>query len=92
MTAPPTSVKRKHIPERTCVVCRQKAAKRGLTRLVRTPSGLTIDPGGKMNGRGAYLCDRKDCWEHAVKTGILNRALKMTLTEDDRQRLIQAMP
>ena len=87
-----TPVKRKHVPVRTCVVCRQKDAKRTLTRLVRTIDGVQIDPTGKLNGRGAYVCDDPACWERIVKTSILNRALKMNITDQDRKRLQQAMP
>jgi len=86
-----TPVKRKHVPVRTCVVCRQKDAKRTLTRLVRTIDGVQIDPTGKLNGRGAYVCDDPACWERIVKTSILNRALKMNITDQDRKRLQQAM-
>jgi predicted RNA-binding protein YlxR (DUF448 family) len=53
--------RRRHIPRRTCVVCRATGDKRALTRLVRTPDdGVHVDPTGKRNGRGAYLCDRLD--------------------------------
>ena len=87
-----TPVRRKHVPVRTCVVCRQKDAKRTLTRLVRTIDGVQVDPTGKLNGRGAYVCDDPACWERIVKTSILNRALKMNITDQDRKRLQQAMP
>lgn len=80
----------KHIPVRTCVVCREKAGKRTLTRLVSTPDGVVVDPTGKMNGRGAYLCDQKQCWERAVNTDILAKALKTPLSADDRIRLKEA--
>jgi len=82
----------KHVPVRTCVVCREKANKRALIRVVRTELGIQVDPGGKLNGRGAYLCDRASCWERAVTTDILNKALRTSLTADDRQRLQQAIP
>ncbi len=85
-----STLTRKHIPERTCVVCRDKAGKRTLTRVVRTEQGLMIDPSGKMNGRGAYLCDRESCWETAVKTDLLAKALRMPLTDEDRERLRRA--
>lgn len=84
--------RRKHIPQRTCVICREKDAKRQLTRIVRTENGIVIDRSGKMNGRGAYLCDQASCWERAVNTDILGKALRMTLTAEDRQRLQQAIP
>lgn len=82
--------RQKHTPVRTCVVCRAKGDKRALTRLVRTEHGVFIDPTGKMNGRGAYLCDQESCWERALNGGVLNGALRTTLTEEDRNRLHQA--
>src|SRR5688572_21393040 len=43
----------KHVPQRTCVACREIDAKRGLIRLVRTPEGtVDVDPTGKRAGRG----------------------------------------
>jgi len=82
----------KHIPMRTCVVCREKGDKRTYTRLVRTADGILVDSSGKMDGRGAYLCSNKLCWERAVKTDILKKALHTTLNADDIERLIQAIP
>ena len=78
--------KQKHIPQRTCVGCHTVLAKRTLTRIVRRPDGIFIDPTGKMNGRGAYLHDLRSCWERGLKGGLAN-GLKTTLTPEDRQRL-----
>lgn len=80
----------KPVPVRMCVVCRDKAGKRTLTRIVRTDHGLQVDLGGKMNGRGAYLCERETCWDTAVKTDLLAKALRMPLSEEDRERLRRA--
>lgn len=77
----------KHVPLRTCVVCRDKAGKRSFTRLVRTEQGVLVDPSGKINGRGAYLCDRDECWTRAIQTDVLNRALRVVMTVEDRERL-----
>jgi len=84
--------RKKHIPQRTCVVCRTRDNKRQLVRLVRTEDGVQVDPSGKMNGRGAYLCDDPRCWDRAVSTLILNKALKTVLTDDDKSQLQQVMP
>ncbi len=85
-------VRRKHIPQRTCVVCRETNAKRTLTRIVRTTDdGIQTDPSGKKNGRGAYLCNQLSCWQNAVESNVLEKALRTTLTPDDRQRLREAM-
>ncbi|MFQ3535423.1 MAG: YlxR family protein [Aggregatilineales bacterium] len=79
---------RKHIPERTCVICRQTAPKRNLIRLVRTADqGVQVDPSGKRNGRGAYLCQRLACWQRAIQGEALAKALRTTLTQADRAQL-----
>ena len=82
----------KHIPMRTCVVCRQKAGKRALVRVVRTADGIQVDLTGKMNGRGAYICDRESCWERVVQSDVLAQALRTEMTHEDRERLQQAKP
>ena len=76
----------KHVPQRTCVGCRTVLGKRQLVRLVRTEQGVLIDPTGKRAGRGAYLHDRRSCW-NAGLGGSLARALKIDLTTADRERL-----
>ena len=84
----------KHIPHRTCVGCRSVLSKRSLVRLVRRPEGVLVDPTGKLAGRGAYLHNRRSCWEKGLN-GPLAHALKITLTTDDTQRLhqfIQTLP
>jgi predicted RNA-binding protein YlxR (DUF448 family) len=73
----------KHVPVRTCVVCRESGAKRELTRIVRTPEGVVLlDPTGRMNGRGAYLCDKAACWDRATASNVLARALNIELTPE----------
>jgi predicted RNA-binding protein YlxR (DUF448 family) len=81
------NAKPRHVPERTCIVCRQKAAKRQLTRFVRSPEGVFADPSGKRDGRGAYLCDNPNCRQRAATTDVLAKALNTVLTADDRQRI-----
>jgi uncharacterized protein len=76
----------KHVPLRTCVGCRTVIAKRQMIRLVRTPEGVLVDPTGKQAGRGAYLHDRRECWENALK-GSLAHALQTDLSAEDRIRL-----
>lgn len=66
--------------------CRETLAKRALIRVVRTPEGLRVDPTGKIPGRGAYLHDRRSCWERGSR-GALGHALKVELTEPDRETL-----
>jgi predicted RNA-binding protein YlxR (DUF448 family) len=88
MTHPP---RKKHVPQRTCVSCRRSDAKRGLIRVVRDGEGrVAIDPTGKRNGRGAYLCHDPLCWQTAVKRRALERALRLDqLHPDDRDTLLE---
>ncbi|MCL4368623.1 MAG: YlxR family protein [Actinobacteria bacterium] len=78
---------RKHIPQRTCVGCRQVLSKRALVRLVRSPDGIRLDPTGKAPGRGAYLHDQRSCWEAGLR-GPLAQALRTELSLDDRRLLL----
>lgn len=82
----------KHSPQRMCAVCRTTASKRALTRLVRTENGVQIDPTGKQAGRGAYLCTNPACWQAALTGGLLAKALRVALTDEDRARLAAAAP
>jgi predicted RNA-binding protein YlxR (DUF448 family) len=61
-----------------------------MVRIVRTPEGVQVDPTGKKAGRGAYLHDRRECWEHGLK-GALAHALKADLRAEDRERLEEFM-
>lgn len=81
----------KHVPQRTCVGCREVLAKRGLIRIVRTDGGVQLDKTGKLAGRGAYLHDKRSCWEKAIQRGSLARNLKIELTETDQANLIKWM-
>lgn len=81
---------RRHVPQRTCVGCRETGPKRSLIRLVRTPEGVQVDPTGKRHGRGAYVHDRRSCWEDALK-GALGKALRTRLTDEDHDRLLDAL-
>jgi len=82
--------KAKHIPQRTCVGCRTASAKRAFVRIVRTPEGtVEVDPSGKRNGRGAYLCADRACWEEALKKDRLARALRATISGTEREELLR---
>lgn len=76
----------KHVPQRTCVGCREVLPKRTMIRIVRTAEGVQIDLTGKLAGRGAYLHDRRECWERGLKSALSN-ALKTTVKSEDRAKL-----
>ena len=87
-TSSTNAVGLKHVPQRTCVACREVKTKRELVRLVRTPDGnIELDNTGKKNGRGAYVCPTRDCWEKALGGKQLERTLRSTLSEENRDGL-----
>lgn len=84
------SPRHKHIPQRTCAACRKKVDKRQLTRLVYSAEdGLVVDSSGKRNGRGTYLCNDPACWEKAVKTNLLDQALRAKIGPAEKQLLVE---
>lgn len=85
-------VRQKHIPQRTCVGCRQVEGKRELVRVVRIAEGrVEIDPTGKRAGRGAYVHRARACWQAALQRGQLELALKTNLQAQDRAALDKFM-
>ena len=76
------------VSNRTCIACRAADEKRWFVRIVRTPDGhVVVDPSGKANGRGAYLCAKPECFDVARQRRRLDVALKVNLRDDDYDRL-----
>lgn len=85
-------MRQKHVPQRTCVACRQVKNKRELVRIVRTPDfHVLVDETGKRAGRGAYLCRSASCWRLALEKGALSRALNVGLTAEQASELRRFM-
>lgn len=83
-------LKPRHVPQRTCVICRTKTDKRRLTRIVRTlEQVILLDPTGKKNGRGAYICDQVECWEKMKTTQLLDRALETVISLETKEALVE---
>ena len=83
-------VSSKHVPQRTCVACHKVKNRWELIRLVRVfAESVEVDTGGKRVGRGAYLCRSRECWQIGLKGSRLERALRTTLTQDNREQLIR---
>ena len=81
----------KHIPQRTCVGCRQIQGKRQLVRVVRQADGhVRPDVTGKAPGRGAYVHATGECWHSALSGGRLAHALKLDRIEETDRAELQA--
>lgn len=78
----------KKIPQRTCMGCNEKKNKNELIRVVKSSDGkINIDKTGKMPGRGAYICERKECLEKAIKTKRLERVFETKIEEEIYEKL-----
>ncbi|MCT9084702.1 YlxR family protein [Streptomyces fulvoviolaceus] len=63
-------------PERTCVGCRERAAKKDLLRIVAVEGECVPDDRGTLPGRGAYVHPALVCLDLAVRRRAFTRALR----------------
>ena len=82
----------KKIPQRQCMGCRERKAKKELIRVVRCVDGtVSLDFSGKLNGRGAYICPNADCLHKAQKAKSLERSLEVPIGQEVYDRLEKEM-
>lgn len=80
----------KKIPQRKCVGCNEMKNKSDLIRVVKTPEEtFLLDETGRANGRGAYICKKRECLEAAIRTKGLQRSLKCQIPEEVTERLVK---
>ena len=78
----------KKIPMRKCVGCGEMKEKKDLIRVIKTPEDeILLDKTGRANGRGAYICNSKECFARAVKNKGLERSLKSRIPDDVTMRI-----
>lgn len=74
------NTKKMKVPMRKCTGCQEMKNKKEMIRVLKTPEDeIVLDATGRKNGRGAYLCFSKDCFQKAVKNKGLERSLKMAI-------------
>lgn len=73
----------KKIPQRTCVLTKEKLDKKDLIRIVRTPEqNVIVDETGKLNGRGAYLKKNLEVINKAQEKHILDKILNVKVDDN----------
>ena len=73
----------KRNPQRTCMGCNQKKDKKDLVRIVKNKENeINVDRTGKLDGRGAYICDNIECLEKVIKTKRLEEALDIKISQE----------
>ena len=82
----------KKIPQRQCMGCRERKAKKEMIRVVRGTDGtVSLDFSGKLNGRGAYICPMAECLKRARKAKSLERSLEVPIPDAVYDRLEKEM-
>ena len=73
----------KKIPQRLCIGCQTVHPKKELIRIVRSPEGdFSVDRTGKKSGRGAYVCDKSECFDAAVKAHRFQKSFQGEIGAD----------
>ena len=79
-------------PLRKCVGCNEQKEKKDLLRVVKNKDcEVFLDKNGKANGRGAYICNDKTCFETARKRRAFERALGTSISDDIFNHIIEAL-
>ena len=82
----------KKVPMRKCVGCQEMKSKKEMMRVLKTSDDIfELDATGKKNGRGAYLCFSKECFEKAVKNKGLERSFKQAIPKEVYEKLEKEM-
>ena len=77
---------------RKCVGCGEMKSKREMIRVLKTVDDeFVLDTTGKKNGRGAYLCFSKECFDRAVKGKGLERSFKQPIPKEVYEKLEKEM-
>lgn len=77
----------KKTPMRTCIACKECKPKKELIRIVHSDSGFVLDKTGKLNGRGAYICNKKECFDLLIKNKLLNKTFKTNVAIEDYNKI-----
>ncbi|MBO0461859.1 MULTISPECIES: RNase P modulator RnpM [Enterococcus] len=82
-------MKQRKIPLRKSVVSGEMKPKKEMIRITRSKEGVvSIDPTGKMPGRGAYVSLEPEEVQQAWDKHLLDRVLEAKLTDEFYQELL----
>lgn len=76
---------------RTCIACRKKANKYEHIRIVSIDKEPVIDKTGKINSRGIYICNNKECYARLIKSKNLSKVIKIDVTETKLKEALAKM-
>ena len=75
--------KKKNIPMRMCIACREMKPKAEMTRVVKNADGeIRLDVTGKAPGRGAYICSSEECLKKLNGKKLLHKTFSSDVSLD----------
>lgn len=76
-------MKTKKIPMRMCLGCGEMKPKKELVRVVKSKEGeISLDLIGKKQGRGAYICKSRECFDKARKSRKFEKEFSCKIEEE----------
>lgn len=78
--------------QRTCLGCRQVREQAELIRFVCSPDGqVLVDYRGRLPGRGAYACPKRECIDQLLRRQQFNRAFRRECAPVSGDDLLEAI-
>ena len=75
--------KKKNVPLRMCIACREMKPKQEMTRVVKNADGeISADPTGKAPGRGAYVCSNAECLKKLSSKKLLHKTFAADVAQE----------
>jgi len=73
----------KKVPLRKCIGCRESKPKKEMLRIVKNKENeIFVDPTGKLNGRGTYICYNIECLNNAIKKKSIEREFEINKLDE----------
>ena len=74
--------------ERKCVGCGKIKDRQELIKITKVDDDIIVNPDNKKFGRSVYVCYNNACIENAFKKNKISRALRTSIPEDLKGKLI----
>ena len=82
---------RKEVPMRRCVGCMESRPKDELIRMLYSQGRLALDPDGKGEGRGVYVCPDGKCINKATRRNAFKRSVRGEVKADDIEAILNEL-
>lgn len=73
---------------RRCIACRESKPQDELVRFTCKDGRIEADTDTKSDGRGFYLCPKRECADLAIKRKAFNRVLRMNVDAESIEKAI----